>query len=843
MSDDFTNRDDTASDDAQRLLEVFTSPTVSEFLRGTLDSFFPRFFQGTAAGVPYGSNALFSQQDVGRNLIDHFNQQSVNDAMQKSEDVVNKARFAQAMAFQRMFSDESVSDDRVTEKANNPFSPLNLMSNFVFAQTQPLQLQAGLEHSMKLMGAGSGIGLSDAAMARDIDQRTAALGAMSKTITADVMGMVRNDKGELVPGGAAAGIGFYGGLRGGDIGRVMAEMSRRGGLNQFLTTNGATSTEADIEARAAELRQTARKASQAVASFRQIFRGSVTDVLDQVNSLIGADIMQTLGPQAAQEMGLRMGAAGGAAGFRPAQMAALGGMSMQFSRAMGLDHFGSMSNATESAFLIRAAATPGLGISNPMAFVNEPRFRQTVVQRVTGAEQSQLARSISGAFALLRRSGLSEEDATARVSNLGGGILTPQGIASQLGIDVNAQDIISAGFLTEAEQFRAKGGATRAALGSNLEVVQGARRAQLDLMFRGFGDINGQDVIRRADRMGGGLTLRNIETAMNQMGVDGVTSGRALGMAGQLFERNARSLGFQNRFALDALLTAQEAEDRMDQLRARTDLQVDAQLTFGDKGVSRGFLGLRQLAGLAGKTNIKTDVMLRGAFRAFAGNTDISAQELTKFITGSEDLFTSIRGMDTDAQARAGAGVQTILEALQTNTLNGESLTSEQVTEMREALMSGDPNRVAEFGDANSEAFRNNLVEIEANRLMGNVTAKGELDQKKFKSIDSIDKKTRNRARDIVAFNRAMLEGGDSDFTRKLDTLVEARRKGTDLDVAINQMFDEGDALGVHDFTNKVKGIQKDFSSAQAGLGAEGIGEELMDILNKILRALLEGKP
>jgi hypothetical protein len=324
------------------------------------------------------------------------------------------------------------------------------------------------------------------------------------------------------------------------------------------------------------------------------------------------------------------------------------------------------------------------------------------------------------------------------------------------------------------------------------------------------------------------------------MGVDSGTAGIAVGQAGQLFERNARSLGFQNRFALDAMLTAQDAEDRMEQLRGQVGVRTAAQLKFHELGVERGFLGLRTLTEMVGKPGAQ-EVTLKGAFRAFTGRTDISDKALTKFMTGSSAMFDAMGDMGAEQQAKAGAGIQTILQALQTGTLNGKRLTDEEITDMRKALMSGDPNEAIKFGESNVQAYRTNLVEQEANRLLGHVVEGGKFDQTKFKTLGTIDKKTRMQATDIVAFRKALESGEGGEGIYKL---LKAREKGMSLDDAINSIegFEEGQGADEREFRKRVTAIRKDFSPAKSGLGIEGVGQQVIDILNEILDALIENR-
>jgi len=182
-------------------------------------------------------------------------------------------------------------------------------------------------------------------------------------------------------------------------------MGRTGKLSDLLTKNtaaknalGADASDEDVAAVMSKLGEdtvkTVQQAGQAIQSFRQFFKGSVTEVFDQVNGLLGTDVAGTF-KGAESEMFMRLGATGLATGHTIQQMGGLAGMAHQYSSRNGNPKWGSAAAGTIAGQLLGVHRAIGGGGE----FINSEQFTRDTVFEVEDAMHSSLATSIRGAYA------------------------------------------------------------------------------------------------------------------------------------------------------------------------------------------------------------------------------------------------------------------------------------------------------------------------------------------------------------------------------------------------------------------------------------------------------------
>jgi len=664
----------------QVILEVIGDPRLGNFLGDAFQRAFGQTMSSNinmfgGASMPYGSSALFGPRDAGAEMMAQQQDLGIQTAMASSAQTVSRLRREQAEKYLMTFG--GAENEEQARAMAGRFTFTGMASNFMFNQLQPGGLQAGLEEGSRYLGAAA-MGFDDRTLAR---QERA--GTMADSLTEAFLSKPQD---------------FYG-LRGADVGRLYAEMGRTGQL-------GAIQRNAAEEAPGSELSETeimqrdvlaaTKEASRSIQAFRQIFKGSVTDVLDQVNALMGVDVMSTFDDQG-RSLLQNMSAAGAVAGFAPQQMAALGGMSRQVSLQAGLDPWGAAAAATYSAQILGTQRQAG--ISSPL--VNQVAFRNDVVRKTTGAQQSGMSRDISGAYALIEQSA-GKESADEWLRNLRD--MEPDAlmnmdaseIARSTGIKgISGFDVRDASFTAEAEKARAMGVGTRVAARHNMASLQANRLAMIENALE-MNNVEGREGIMNQLRSG-----PVTEDAMREAFGTNAEANALRGSLMRRFALQAKAAGFTGgaRGVDQFLATTYETETTR---RIMEDTETGRRFmeTLGGRNVSGGIVGLNEyiktMAGSSDPATVKGFVqsVLGGPGRNVDGTEVLEMFE--GFERGSENLRSYFvdnpLGKEATARERANRqmaemGANEAMKTLFQRTYRGKAATKEQIAAARDLIM------------------------------------------------------------------------------------------------------------------------------------------------------------
>jgi hypothetical protein len=582
-------------DIVSELLSQFMSPEVSGFLTGPISKALQQYAGNSMAlpgggTVPLGVGSLFA----GPVHIEH----QVANQMVQQQITSNMGSAAEVASGVRLDIRNNLSEQLMGGPASTNLSMLNMASDlFLYGSLGLTDLQNNMQNAARYMGVAKPI----AGGSQTVNNQFSNLAAL---MTAD----------------AAYNPGDFGGLRGGELGTLISEMSRTGSIRDLPGSplsakdisafvrdpegQGGDLT-ADMRARLQRTRDQVRGMSEIVGEFRRVFKTDVAGALDQINGLFGVDAASTFSPDRLTQLSNQIPSAGLATGFTTAQVVGLGAAAKQQANAAGFTDFtGGMSAGIMSAQLFRAAANeniagfdPVTGASNagnPFAFVDERRFRENMVKRVTGAQLSGLSRDVAGAAAIIEREG---GDVQGFLSGLPTGSQfnstdLARRAAEFSGADVSASDLRNASFSQEGRRFLEQGVGTNAVLQNNAAFIQDVRRQTLERVLSNRGlDINRFD-------FSGPLTSRSIRAALGSGNQD---------VADELdrtFSQNARAMGFQSVEGEDAFLNVLARNQKLNEIQKRTGRLTSIQEVIGSAsdavGGLRGLTQLVQRGGLEG---------------------------------------------------------------------------------------------------------------------------------------------------------------------------------------------------------------------------------------------------
>jgi hypothetical protein len=365
-------------------------PLLSEAFSTALSGQFgmPGLTQG------YGSTSAFGNQNVGLNMVLNLHNNAVNSAMGDSAENVANQITANREAHIRTFGtgpDGSVlSNEEVKRLANAPLSAIGLTSGTMFNLfQQPEPLLQGVRAGIQYMGVTASPGAAEHQI------------ALRKQTTAMSTAMTNS----LIDDEANAKFGFMGGL---DRGQLTAELMRTGGFNEIRSENQSAiaalgpnaskeDTAAVMDKLGADTVAITQDAARSIRQFRQFFKGSVTEVMDQVNGFLGTDVAATF-DDAGSSMFMRMGATGLATGHTAEQMKQFGSMASQYSSRQGNPLWGSAAAGTVAAQLM-GVHRQQQGPYGTNEFIHEETFRKETSFESQGSMHSALAQSIRGAYA------------------------------------------------------------------------------------------------------------------------------------------------------------------------------------------------------------------------------------------------------------------------------------------------------------------------------------------------------------------------------------------------------------------------------------------------------------
>lgn len=642
---------DTAGDPysiSSTLLDMFVGNDFRAMMKSVISLGVGDALRMHIGDTPFGPPALFAGQDVGRNLFEHFMQQTTSAMMQETAQVRERARFELNDRFAGMLG---IDPARI-----NPLG-MTLTSFFgseLFRQMGTQQLELGLGMANRYMGALpiSFVGEQNQERQRVLQDQ---LSNFNRIVMQDFV----------------ANFDQYGGMSGAGVGRILAEGARLGMIDSS-------------DPRAAI--NFAQRTAQMVGTAQQFFQGSATEVMDQLNATLGVNAVATLGgPQGAgpafgtgsqlNTLLSQMSATGMVTGLTDPQMRMLTTGAANVAVQRGGTPLGALANARDIALFATAANRSGV-----TAFVNEASLRQSIVNQVVRTQESEAARALYGAYAMIEaRSGTQAAEEFLDRAGERGGDLTVGAITNmasgELG-GISASQLIDAGFSQSAERARAGGGATVAMMQARLNTIQGDRARFLRQL-----DID-------PTQFGGDLSVQNIERALRATG-DPLQMAQ-MGRIRQVFAGQAERYGYRSAEEMDAALRSTRLAAQMRE--AMTEVST-FQLEMQGFGQVRGAMGFIQMV-----RGLRPGERTTGAraLEALIGGSgaDIRAQILNQAGLFKEENINAIMQSGDPNQI---FGLDVAVQALRTGQIGGQRLTEEEMEDLREAFTTENVERRQEL--------------------------------------------------------------------------------------------------------------------------------------------------
>ena len=600
---------------AGEIVRQFT-PLLEQYLGASA-----RFGGGNTNPYAFGSQGVFAPTNVGAEFFVQAQRDTIKSSYSEAAEELNKAKakFAE-QAQQYMFGGDPAAGATAFE----------FLTNAGFARLQTDELLAGIGSGNRFMNVMAGFGGVD-------NDRLGIVKNMSAAVAADF----------------TSNISQYGGLRGQDVGIVYSELARTGAFSEILSGGGFDdeiteryeNNEFDMFDAGGRLVPAARrqtvemvqKASQSIAEFRSIFQGSVTQVMDSVNSLLSTDVVATF-EDAGRGLASRLSTTGFVTSTSPAQLQAAMASSADMSQRAGL---GSLNSASAAMLFAEQEAIGRVTGSNKL--IDPTAYRQTLLKQTTGAMYSSFARDIAGVYAINAETGEKLSEAIAA-----GGISSLADIAATTGL--SASDIRAAGFSQEADILRSeKGIGGLAAMQVGIDNLERSRRDYLTSVY-------GADAVAEIE---GPLTIANITSELGLKAADQGNLRRAFGI-------QARAMGFQGAEALDKYAASVRNSAELDRIRTSIQSQQKFKDALSGKGKAFGLGSLVEMAQTGGLADNPENL-----YRLLTGNADIETGEFDKFFSGLGELA---KGKDKLAASSASLAAR----ALVTNQIAGNRLTEDQ---------------------------------------------------------------------------------------------------------------------------------------------------------------------
>ncbi len=618
---------------------------IGTFLRPIIEMSIGNALRAHVGGTPYGGTGLFGQQNVGANLVDYFNQRTLQVSMQGTQQTLEAQRQEFRVSMQQTMG---LTRDRAVA-AGAGFNLTNFAADTLFNQLQPGYMQAGLQQALGLAGVRAPLGLSGEALRQQLD-----INRQGREVSTRLMQDYLTN------------FSAYSGMTGRDVGQLTAEAARTGQLR--LTGDMST---AAINRLTNDTIGATQRMAQVVGAGRAFFQGSALDVLDQMNAITGMNFARSLGSQQATQTLAQMSAAARVNLLEPGQMVALADQSAAFSRAMNREPFGAFGAATSIASYYASA------VQQNQPFVNEPRLRETLVRRVTGAQESDVARAISGAAMALPEGQRDDFVERVRRAGVGGQLTLPRlaSIANQMGAPGTGYDFLMQGYTEGAEQFRATGAATNAVMASNLGRI-GAMRRHIASAVLGIDE----------RRLGNASTLDEMH---DRPGMANVFTPTRMGELTRVFNREAQAMGYGSMRELDATLLAQA-----DVARQQTTIRQQTFIETGlvQLGRNRGVLGLISFVNQAQRGGQQPN--LQAALQSFMGK-DMKLQWNNPTLVGARGgAFNQWLDEAGGGEGKKGGdrelflGLDVLMSSLYSGTMGERQLTPEEMKTYREILSS-----------------------------------------------------------------------------------------------------------------------------------------------------------
>jgi hypothetical protein len=335
-------------------------------------------------------------------------------------------------------------------------------------------------------------------------------------------------------------------------------------------------------------------------------------------------------------------------------------------------------------------------------------MRSGITTTVTRAQQSDVARDLSGAYALLKGQGKSEEEIAGFMSSMDQGTDLNAGsiakrISDEFGINANASQLRNLGYGDVAMTYRSKGGATDLSMGKDLDLIQRQRRQMLRHMLeqRGKGDL-------MTKLEGKSITGATIHEALG----GGAFADEMVGAFRSVDEANSLAMANMSSREVDLFTAGRDNKKELDRIAAQAGVRVD---------LGKMSEGLGTLSGLRNLSKLATDKP--GTFSDFMkialGNTGIDLKD-KRYAKLLPNLQTMLKSTSTRTGKEAAMSQIGLSRAM-------KSLTSGSPEDARKAAeLFGDKGlspeqleeRVREFAESDTQAMRQLNIEENVGKYM-----------------------------------------------------------------------------------------------------------------------------
>jgi hypothetical protein len=352
-----------------------------------------------------------------------------------------------------------------------------------------------------------------------------------------ILGNVKKLSAEMMTSYANEGY-KYGNLTGRDTGDLIREMGKRGELNEL----GSSETEnLNTDAIKSKIQDTSRS----ISGIRDIIKGSIPEVLKQLESAFGGESINTMGigrvAQSLQKYRQLSETTGTSLQDMMQYAQGVGAISQQVA---GYNQNSAGGGLTVSAF---QAAGPG-----DMRGIDSSSYARTTTQRVAGAQLSETSLLVSGALARLKEN---KEDTSKFKAALDANNepLTASSIAKMAGLTTS--EVISSSKSRAARDIMSEDNTgTYAALGSSKAFFNTYRA---DILKRGLRNEDGTALSPEQAKQAASMTQRQLETKYGAAQVGNVTP--------QL-DQLAESAGFANAEEQTKFYNDQDRSKRLEKL-------------------------------------------------------------------------------------------------------------------------------------------------------------------------------------------------------------------------------------------------------------------------------------
>ena len=815
-------------------------------------------------------SSLFGPQNTAAHVNNQRNNQVIADIMQPAAQAIEKARVDfRKSTYETVWGAEN-------ENASG-FSLTNMGADYLFNKSNVTRIADGVAQAARLHGTGSALPLIGNTPAYNamVDQQER-FKRLGSSVTSDYL---RNQE-------------KYGGLDGAEVGDVIDHLANTGQLQggEYSKTQSAIRTlkkqlkenpehQKEIDYLQTELKgmddamvEKLQSVSKTVGELKRVFRGSASQVLEQSSKILGTDLTASFGPESVT-MARAMAVTGQLTGYSGDAMASLANISANMAQSMGADSFGAMSNANKTAQLFAASRSAN------MAFVNQNELKNHLQSATVGAQSSYMARDVSGAAALLESKLKADgklsageiqqklQDFSNKATALGADN-RPEEVAKLLaeaGVDkATAFDIRDAGYSHRAEQLRAQGMGTDAALAQHSGILLSNRREALTRM--------GVDSSKFTDDQ-----LMNVDSIVAAAG-EGMSDGQRRSLEGKV-RRSFNGLGGKGTAANeDAWLQSVRNDKALASFNARFEgnMSVEEQLSNYQK--TDGIANLRKFITDGNKLkdqsfdSIATAIV--GGDASVDGRSNISKADLPQM----QKLLKAIDGEAGDAAAmQKKADLEMAVKISATGQFGNKAFDSEVRDEFVDALKSGD---IAQVQKAITKHGTGDMAYQTKKDIMAAELAKADVMKKAGKKLtgkeftDAMEKRggttdaEEARAAAIVSLDQiadaSKLTGDkkDSAFDSLSDSdgfvkrAAEVRKlmeadKDTTMEAAVRKSF-AGDDLSEDDLNTKVTDFMRTGNKLgklseqvefEGGSAVNNFMESVLSLLGSMAGALHKGNP